>query len=367
LSERSFTINARFAGARMTGVQRSAFEIVSRLVREDPDKYKLYAPPPREKENDPSLNIEHRGRIRHGHLWEQLELPQLMKRTGREGVLYSPVMSGPLAVKRQVLTMHDLFPVENPEWFSRAYSAWYRLLIPRLLRRVAYIMASSEYTRERILCRYGLPEDKVVLCRLAHNERFAPLSDEEAARFREEQGLPDRYLLYVGSVEPRKNLKTLVSAWKRTLAHEQGVKLVIAGGAGQKAVFNAAESGAELLQDPTIRSLGYFSDESLPLLYGAAEAFALPSLAEGFGFPVLEAMACGTPVICSNTTSTAEVAGEAARLEPPLEAEAWTQAIDSTLSDPATQKRMRLEGLKRASGFSWSKAAATVRETLEAV
>lgn len=367
MSESRFSINARFAGMRMTGVQRSAFEIVSRLVREEPDRYRLFAPPLKDKDIHSPLDIERRGRIGHGHLWEQIELPRLAGGMGREGVLYSPVMSGPLAVRRQVLTMHDLFPVENPEWFSRAYSAWYRLLIPRLLRRVAYVMASSEYTRERILDRYGLPEEKVVLCRLAHSERFAPPPDDEAARFRAEQGLPDRYLLYVGSVEPRKNLKTLAPAWTRTSAHEQGVKLVIAGGAGQKAVFNATRSGAELLDHPTIQSLGYFSDESLPLLYGAAEAFALPSLAEGFGFPVLEAMACGTPVICSNTTSTAEVAGEAARLVPPLEAEAWTQAIDSVLSNPATQERMRRDGLERASAFSWSKAAATVREALEAV
>lgn len=351
---------------RMTGVQRSAFEVVSRLTEEEPGKYTLFAPPSQKKESSSPLDIEHRGRIKHGHLWEQIELPRLMRRLGRKSVLYSPVMTGPLAVKRQVLTMHDLFPVENPEWFSRAYSAWYRTIIPPLLRRVAFVMASSEFTRERILNRYKLPEEKVVLCRLAHNERFAPLSGEEAGRFRAEQGLPERYLLYVGSVEPRKNLRTLVSAWHRTLACEQGIKLVVAGGAGQKAVFKATDSGAELLDDPTIQRLGYFSDENLPLLYGSAEAFALPSLAEGFGFPVLEAMACGTPVICSNTTSTAEVAGDAARLVPPLDTESWTHAIDSVLSDSATRERMRRDGLKRASSFSWAKTTEIVRQALEA-
>jgi glycosyltransferase involved in cell wall biosynthesis len=364
-----YLVNARFAGIRMTGVQRSAYEIVRRLISDGSGRYHLVSPrskvPP--KGEGLSLRIRQRGRLRHGHLWEQIELPGMVRRMGGKAVLYSPMTSGPVAVKRQVVTAHDLFPVEHPEWFSREFSRWYSWLWPILLRRVARIVANSEYTRQRVLERYGLPEEKVVTCHFAHDDRFAPPPPEEAEWFRADRGLPESYLLYLGSVEPRKNLITLAAAWKRTSAREEGVKLVVAGGAARKAVFNAANCGAEALRDPTIHYLDYFSDEHLPLLYGGAEAFVLPSLAEGFGLPVLEAMACGTPVICSDTTALPEITGGAARLVPPLEVEAWTEAIDSVLSNLELRRRMGKAGTERASRFSWTKTAEAVRSLLEAV
>jgi glycosyltransferase involved in cell wall biosynthesis len=359
-------VNARFATTGLTGVQRSAYEIVSRLLRRDYERYHLYSPRSAVR-SGVCLPIRQHGSIRQGHLWEQFELPGIVRRTGKDTVLYSPMTSGPLAVSRQVMTVHDLFPIENPEWFSRAFSSWYRWLLPRLVRRVAYVLANSEYTRRRILDRWGLPEDKVVLCRFARNERFTPASDEEVTQFRAEQGLPQRYLLCVGSIEPRKNLTTLVAGWKRTLARKQGVVLVIAGGAARKAVFNVARSGADVLEDPTVQRVGYFSDEHLPLLYGGADAFALPSLAEGFGLPILEAMGCGAPVLCSDATAMPEVAGGAARLVPATNVEAWAEAIDSVLSDQALRRRMSANGLRRAADFSWTQTADIVRAVIDSV
>jgi glycosyltransferase involved in cell wall biosynthesis len=357
-------INARFAAKRTTGVQRSAHEIVSRLLSEDPERYTLVSPRFVAR-SDPPLPIEQRGYIRNGHLWEQIELPRIVRSTGSDALLYSPETSGPLAVGRQVTTVHDLFAIENPEWFSRAFSTWYRWMMPRLVKRVAYILANSEYTRQRLLERFRLPKDKVVLCPFAQSERFAPAAGDEVERFRVEQGLPESYLLSIGSIEPRKNLATLAGAWKQTKAREEGVKLVIAGGVN-KTVFNTSSAGADALGDRTIRRLGFFPDESLPLLYQGAEAFAFPSLAEGFGLPILEAMACGTPVICSDTTALPETAGGAARLVSPREVEAWVEAIDSVLSEDRTRERMRSDGLKRAERFSWSRTVETVRAVLEA-
>lgn len=349
----------------MTGVQRSAHEIVSRLLSVDSSRYTL-ASPKFGSGSYSALPIKQYGHVRYGHLWEQMELPGIVRSAGSDAVLYSPETSGPLAVGRQVITVHDLFVVENPEWFSWGFSAWYRWLMPRLVKRVAYLLANSEYTQQRILERYSLPEDRVVLCRFAQGERFAPASEEEVEHFRVEQGLPERYLLSIGSIEPRKNLATLAAAWKHTVAREEGMRLVIAGGVN-KAVYNTAGSGADALRDPTIQLLGFFPDEKLPLLYQGAEAFAFPSLAEGFGLPILEAMACGTPVICSDTTAMPETAGGAARLVPPREMEAWVEAIDSVLSDDKIRRRMRSDGLRRAAHFSWSRTAETVRATLESV
>jgi len=278
--------------------------------------------------------------------------------------------SGPVAVSRQVLTVHDLFPIEHPEWFSRAFSTWYRMLLPVLVPRVAFVVANSEHTRRGVLERFRIPEAKVVTCPFAQDERFAPAPAEDLERFRAERGLPERYVLTIGSIEPRKNLATLVAAWSRTSVRKKGeAKLVVAGGIGRKAIFNTAglTGTAAVGDDPTVLRLGYFPDEELPLLYAGAEAFALPSLAEGFGLPILEAMACGTPVISSNTTAMPEVAGGAARLVPPRDVEAWTEAIDAVLGDTVARRFMAAEGLRRATQFSWTKTAAGVRSVLEKV
>lgn len=359
-------VNARFAGMRMTGVPRSAYEIVSRMVASAENEYRLVSPR-LEPDSTPSLGVEQLGYVRQGHLWEQLELQSIVRKAGRNAVLYSPMTSGPLAVGRQVMTVHDLFPVEHPEWFSRTFSAWYKWLLPRLFRRVDRVVANSNYSKERILELYGLPESKVVVCPFGKDERFTPPSEEEVARFRTEQGLPERYVLFLGSLESRKNLATLVDAWKRITARKEGVELVIAGGAARPAVFNTSASGVRVINDPTVRLMGFFPDEQLPLLYGAAEAFALPSLAEGFGLPVLEAMACGTPVICSDNTALPEVVGGAARLVSAHEIEAWVEAIDSVLRDSDMQCRMSSSGLKRAAEFSWDDTARNVRKVLGSV
>jgi glycosyltransferase involved in cell wall biosynthesis len=364
---KTFVINARFAGMQVTGVQRSAHEIVSRLLSDNWTRYALVSPKFGVQRPPSSLPVEERGYISQGHLWEQIELPRIVRSMTKNAVLYSPMTSGPLAVSRQVMTVHDLFPIEHPEWFSRAFSSWYRWLLPRLLKRVAYILANSRYTRERILERYKIAEEKVVLCHFAQNERFTPVSPERLARFRAEEGLPERYLLYIGQLARRKNLATLIAAWKRTIAQSQGIKLVLAGSVAQKKVSSTPNIGVQALDDPTIRMLGYFSDEQLPLLYGSAEAFVLPSLAEGFGLPVLEALACGTPVICSNTTAMPEVAGGAAYLVPAVEVEAWTEAIDSVVSDFTLRDRMSQAGLRRAAEFSWAQTVDTVSKVLAAV
>ena len=358
-------INARFASMKMMGVQKASYEIVSRLVRHETEQYYLVSP--KHAKNTISLPVVQKGHLRRGHLWEQLELPLITRGVDRKAVLYSPMTSGPLMVSRQVMTVHDLFYIEHPEWFSKAFTAWYGWLIPRLVDKVAYVIANSHYTRERVLERYNLPEDKVVLCHFAQSERYKPAPTEAVNRFRETQGLPTRYLLYIGAIEPRKNLSTLLAAWSRTLAREQGVTLVVVGGVAPRSVYKTRNLDTAALEDPSVYRMSYVAEEKLPLLYQGAEAFVFPSLAEGFGLTLLEAMACGTPVICSNTTAMPETAGGAARLVPPLEVEAWVEAIDSVVSDFELRQHMRSAGIKRASEFSWSSSAEIVRNVLNSV
>jgi len=265
------------------------------------------------------------------------------------------------------MTVHDLFFIEHPEWFSRAFSAWYGWLIPRLVEKAAYVIANSQYTRQRVLESYNLPEDKVVLCHFAQSERYKPAPAEAVDRFRDAEGLPARYLLHIGLIEPRKNLTTLLAAWRKTLAREQGVKLVVIGGYAPRSVYKTRNLDTVALEDPTVFRRSYVAEEKLPLLYQGAEAFVFPSMAEGFGLTLLEAMACGTPVICSNTTAMPETAGGAAWLVPPLEVEAWVEAMDSVTSDPGLRRRMRSAGIERASDFSWSSSAEIVRTVLNSV
>src|SRR5215217_2468610 len=256
---REYVVNARFVGMRITGVQRTAYEIVSRLLLNDQVHYNLVAP---KLKSDviATLPVKQQGRIRQGHLWEQLELPRIVRGAGRDAVLYSPMTSGPLAVTRQVMTVHDLFPLEHPEWFSRAFSTWYRWLLPRMIRRVVRIVVNSRYTRDQLLERYVFANDKVVLCPFAQSARFATTSTEKVAQFRTDQGLPERYLLSLGSIQPRKNLATLAAAWRRTSASKQGIKLVLAGGVAPKRVLNVASTETNILEHPTIYHTGFFSD-----------------------------------------------------------------------------------------------------------
>jgi hypothetical protein len=135
---RAYVISARFAAERTTGVQRSAHEIVSRLFSEDTGRYTLISPKSGTRDGS-ALAVEQRGYIRYGHLWEQMELPGIVPSAGSVAVLYSPETSGPLGVSRQVMTVHDLFVVEDSEWFSRAFSTWCRWMLPRLVKRAASI------------------------------------------------------------------------------------------------------------------------------------------------------------------------------------------------------------------------------------
>jgi glycosyltransferase involved in cell wall biosynthesis len=206
-----------------------------------------------------------------------------------------------------------------------------------------------------------------VLCHFAQSEQYRPASTAAVDRFRAAEELPTRYLLYIGAIEPRKNLTTLLAAWRKTYAQEQGVKLVVVGGVAPKAVYKTRNLDVAGLEDPSVYRMSYVAEEKLPLLYQGAEAFVFPSLAEGFGLTLLEAMACGTPVICSNTAAMPETAGGAARLVPPLEVEAWVEAIDSIISDSELRRHMSLAGIERASNFSWARTAEIVRTVLDSV
>ena len=266
-----------------------------------------------------------------------------------------------LSTAKSVMTLYDLTFATVPGTHLRVLRWSSNFLVPRILRKVGKIIAISESTKRDAIRLYGIPEEKIEVTCLAVDGRFRPAGAGAIAMVRERHRLPERFLLYVGTIEPRKNLPVILDALKILMERGGGVPLVVAGARGwmyEDFFLKVRTTGLE----GKVLFTGYIPDEELPALYSAAEAFLYPSLYEGFGFPVLEAMACGTPVVCSNTSSLPEVAGDAAILLSPVAPGDWADTIQEVLDSGTLRERMRQEGFRRASLFSWEK---TARETWE--
>ncbi len=341
---RRILVNARSLASPLTGVQRYTREVLSRLPAE-------------------ALQLISPSRPLHGlpgHLWEQAVLPL---RLGPR-LLWSPSNTGPLAVRRQVVTIHDVSSLEHPEWFSSPFAKWYRFLLPRLARRAQTIIAVSEFTRDRIVALCHVDEHRVVAIHNAVDSRFVRRPAAEAESVCRELQIPSgRYILALGSLEPRKNLPRLLQAWDGVRPRlPADLWLVLSGAKGKPLVFG--DVSLEHLP-PNVFLSGYVPDEHLPALYSGALAFVFPSLYEGFGLPPLEAMACGTPVIASNTTSLPEVVGDAALTVDPLDSHAIAEAIRRLVADADLRASLAKRGLARARLFSWEKAAAQTWAVLQ--
>lgn len=331
-------INGRYLAHRVTGVQRYAREITGRWG----EPFELIRPWSRA-----------RGPL--GHLWEQTDLV----RRAAGGLLWSPTGTGPLAVRQQVVTIHDCAFLDRRQGFSRLFSAWYGWLVPRLARRVARIITVSEFSRERIVDRCRVPASRIEVIPNGVSAHFRPQSEQAIAAVRRKLDLPERYLLCVGSLDPRKNQQRLLEAWTAVADALPDWELVMVGAANR--VFRRSP----LTAAPRLRLTGYVDDADLPAVYAAAELFVYPSLYEGFGLTVLEAMACGAPVICSNVASLPEVAGDAAVQVDPTDRDAIAAAIRDLAGDPALRQQLRTRGLRRAQQFTWDTAAARTWRVLE--
>jgi glycosyltransferase involved in cell wall biosynthesis len=291
--------------------------------------------------------------------WEQAILPLRLRRY-RIDVLHSPHHHTPLVLPpprpRRVVTVHDVTFLLLPE----RYPPVRRLYMEAVTRASALvadaIITPSQTVRDDLVRTLRVPAERLVAVPEAAAARFAPASEEAQARVRQRYRLPGRFVLSVGSREPGKNRGRLLHAL--ALLRGQGLACDLAV-VGQPAWRYEAE--AALVQSlglhGCVRFLGYVPDNDLPALYSAAEAFAYPSLYEGFGLPVLESMACGTPVVTSNVSATAEVAGDAALLVDPRDTRALADALARLLSDEALRGELRARGLERAGQFSWERAA----------
>ena len=267
----------------------------------------------------------------------------------------------PLRTIPTVLTVHDLIFRHLPA-HHKPLNRWYlNLTLPLYCRRATHVIAVSECTRRDLIAAYDLPPEKITVIPEAADPRFCPQPPEMVATVRTRYGLPERYLLFVGTIEPRKNLTRLLHAFE--VLHAEGLTggLVIVGKLG----WLYGDFFAALEQSPVRDAVllpGYVPDADLPAVYAGAQALILPSLYEGFGLPVLEAMACSTPVVASRTSSLPEVGGEAALYFDPADTEALAETMRTVLGDAGLRGEMRERGLAQAARFSWERAAeATAR------
>lgn len=265
-----------------------------------------------------------------------------------------------------VLTVHDLIFRQLPE-HHKPLNRWYlNWTMPLYCRRADHIIAVSEATRRDLIAAYDLPAEKITVVHEAASPRFTPQSLAAHAQARTRYTLPEAYLLYVGTIEPRKNLGRLLAAWAPLHQAGECPPLVLVGKRGWLSEgFFAALEGSPA-RDGVILT-GYVPDEDLPAIYSAATAFVWPSLYEGFGLPPLEAMASGTPVVCSDASSMPEVVGDAALLFNATSEEAIRDALRKIVQDAALREDLRERGTARAQAFSWSRAAEETLDVYERV
>lgn len=361
-------VNARFLAQTLTGVQRYSLELVKSLHRLldrgalNSEKYSLLllAPSGTKRHDLERIPLKRVGRLG-GTLWSQLELP----RHARGGVLWSPANAGPIHHARHVVTIHDASVLDHPEWFSAGFAAWYRFLLPRLAKNAVRILTVSEFSRKRLAETLSMDPERISVVPNGVDAKFETVQSKAAEAVLKRLGLPRDYVLALGSLEPRKNISGLLSAWALLLSRkeiEEDVHLVVAG--GKSSLFR--DAGLPALPDRVVLT-GYIRDQDLPALYSRALAFVYPSLYEGFGLPPLEAMACGAPVVASGSTSIPEVTGNAALLVDPHEAESIAEGLRSVLGDADLRAALRAAGLERVKVFSWDDSARLVWDHLAEV
>jgi len=256
-----------------------------------------------------------------------------------------------------VVTIHDLSLLAQAETHEAANVQRGRRRLPIMARRATMIVAPSEWTRREIITHLNIRAERIRVIPEAARETMHPRDETVWREVLGKHGIRRPYLLYVGTIEPRKNLLTLLRAYDELLrATRHRPQLVLCGGRGwlDDEVFQLVE---KLKLQEMVRFTGYVDDGELPALYSAAEVFVYPSLYEGFGLPPLEAMACGAPVVTSNTSSLPEVVGAAGLTVPPRDVAALAQALVKLLDNAAMRQHFSRAGLDQAARFSWERAA----------
>ncbi|KPK99588.1 MAG: hypothetical protein AMJ91_07240 [candidate division Zixibacteria bacterium SM23_73_3] len=364
-------IDARSVLKQRSGVGNYTFNLIQHLSRLDQkNRYVLFyshhldvksAIPKIENPNFESKFFRFPNKLLN-LLWGTVRVPKIDWFVGDVDIYHSPnYCLNILARGKSLMTIHDLNFLAYKQ-FTIASGRWhYAFKIKNYAQKVDAVIADSESTRNEIMKYLKIPEEKIHVIYLGCSQAYRPLPETVMMqKIRAKYKIKGDFILYVGTLEPRKNLKGLIQAYDQSRAKEDFL-LVLAGGKGwkYKHIFDLVK---QLKLEERVIFCGYVPDSDLPALYNGASLFVYPSFYEGFGLPPLEAMACGTPVIVSHTTSLPEVVGDAGIYVDPFDIEQISYSIDTVLSDSKLCNTLRKKGLERAKLFSWEK---TARETKE--
>ena len=356
-------IDVSAAVHRRAGLGRYAESLARSLVAQAPGRFALFHN--REREFAPLEGLEHTPSrsVSLGYKpWRMIVWLAQLAGAGfdkllPEADLYHATehLLMPLRRVPSVLTVHDLIFHLFPQHHKRLNYWYLSKAMPLFCDRADAIIAVSEASKRDIVRCYGVPGHKVTVVHEAAAPHFRPPSAASVEAARRRYGLPEQYILHVGTIEPRKNLVRLVDAVRQVRARLPAIGLVVVGKRGW--LYRDFFQQLADLPPEAVTVPGYVPDEDLPSVYGGAALCAVPSLYEGFGLPILEAMACGTPVACSRTSSLPEIGGEAPAYFDPTDTDAMAEAMRRVLMDQQLQREMSEIGLAQAARFSWERAA----------
>jgi glycosyltransferase involved in cell wall biosynthesis len=345
-------IDVHSVGSQAGGNETYFRQLLTELTQDPSDnQYTLFCTRPAELEEtarDPRFRL---ARIPQNPLLRLcFSLPRLLS-IGRPDVFHCQYVMPLWGKTKTVVTIHDLAYEHFPESFHRLERAYLKSLVPRTARRADHILTVSNYSAADIAGRYGIPREKITVAYLAASQHFRP-RDKQGARehLARHHGIDSPFILYVGRIQPRKNLLRLAEAYAQVRRRGVEAKLLIVG----KNDFQAERLSARIAELGLRESVifpGFISFEDLPMFYNAAEVFVFPSLFEGFGLPVLESMASGVPTITSFGSSLEEVAGDAALLVDPFDTNSLASALVRVLEDTALQGQLVSRGLRRSAQF----------------
>ncbi len=292
-----------------------------------------------------------------GHLrrlyWTQFELPRLYQQQQAE-LLFSPLPEAPLNTRvRTVVTVHDLIPLRYRRWSP--LQSYFRFYVPRVLRNSCHVVCNSRTTADELMQRWGISARKLTPVALGVDHKLFHQRDRSRTRD----------FLYVGTLFPHKNLPRVLNAFALVAPHHPETSLNIVGTPDHRFLPALQQQVRDQGLDGRVHFLGYVPDPQLPELYARARALIFPSLWEGFGLPVLEAMACGLPVLTSNCAALPEVAGQAALMVNPYQTGSIAAAMDELLRDEQLWCDLQRAGLKRSAQFTWDRTGAELTTVLE--
>jgi glycosyltransferase involved in cell wall biosynthesis len=354
------------------GVARSVHEMTAALLSAAQHDYTLFiagtAPiPPDIAVYQPRVRYAALGALALTRLWHRLRVPLPVEAfAGRTDLYFATDFALPptLPRTRTAIFIHDLTYLRVPDAAVPALAAYLGAVVPRALKRADVVIVNSEATKSDIMDIYDTPAERIATIQFGVHPHFTP-SNKPFAALRSKYSLPEQpYILAVGTVQPRKNYARLIEALGTLRDSGLDVTLAIAGGRGwmDSPIFDTV---VRLKLESHVRFLGYVDDADLPALYTHAAVFTMPSLYEGFGLPVLEAMACGTPVVTSTVSSLPEAAGDAALLVDPTDVEAIADALRRILTDHGLAQHLGAKGLAHVTPYTWGRTAGQLADAFD--